>query len=259
MYSAPNIIGLNSLNYIEQACRIVAETIDLVGKQVISGISTSELDEIAEDYIKSKGAEPAFKGYRGFPNSLCISVEEEVVHGIPSNKRKLIEGEIVSIDCGVKLNGYYGDGARTFPVGTISIEKKKLLDITEKSLYLGIEKAVARNKVYDISRAIQNYVESNGFSIVRELTGHGVGKNLHEDPSIPNFVPPLLYRTHFPNDKLRKGQTLAIEPMVNMGDYHVNTADDGWTIYTSDKMPSAHFEHTVVVEEGKPIILTLAN
>lgn len=250
---------MNSIHYIESACKIVAETIELVGKYIATGVTTAELDAIAEDYIRSKEAEPAFKGYRGFPNTLCISVEDEVVHGIPSTQRKLQEGEIVSIDCGVKKNGYYGDAAYTFPVGVISAEKQRLLDVTEKSLELGIQQATARNKVYDISRAVQQYVESNGYSVVRELTGHGVGRRLHEDPSIPNFVPPLLYRSHYPNMKLQRGQTLAIEPMVNSGSYQVFTGDDGWTIYTADNQPSAHFEHTVMVDENKPVILTLSH
>lgn len=258
MDSAANIVGMSSLSRIEESCRIVVETLQLVSKHIAPGVTTLELDAIAEDYIRTRGGEPAFKGYRGFPNSLCISVESEVVHGIPS-KRKLQAGEIVSVDCGVKKNGFFGDAARTFGVGAISEEKQRLLDVTEKSLELGVQQAIARNKVYDISRAVQTYVESNGFSVVRELTGHGVGKRLHEDPSIPNFVPPLLYRSQYPNVKLQRGQTLAIEPMVNAGTLHVFTADDGWTILTTDNQPSAHFEHTVVVEEGKPVILTLWN
>ena len=256
MNTAPNLVGLSSLRHIEAACSIVVETIEMVGNRVVPGITTAELDALAEDYIRSRGGEPAFKGYKGFPNSLCISVEDEVVHGIPSAGRILREGEIVSIDCGVKLHGYFGDAARTYPVGIISAEKQRLLDVTEESLKLGAAQAIARNKVYDISRTVQGFVEKNGFSVVRELTGHGVGKRLHEDPSIPNFVPPLLYRAHYPNTKLQRGQTLAIEPMVNAGTYHVYTADDGWTIFTEDGKPSAHFEYTVLVEEGKSINLT---
>lgn len=245
---------------IEKACRIVAETISLVGKQIKPGVSTIELDNIAEEYILSKNGKPAFKGYkvdgREFKHSLCISVNEEVVHGIPG-ERTLNEGDIVSIDCGVQYNGYFGDSAYTFPVGTISEELQHLLTVTQESLMLGVQQAKARNKVYDIARAVQTHVEKNGYSVVRQLVGHGVGKHLHEDPAIPNFVPPLLQRSYFPNEKLHKGQTLAIEPMVNQGHYNVKTLSDGWTVITADKKPSAHFEHTVIVEEDGPVILTL--
>lgn len=226
------------------------------------GVETIELDKIAEDYIRSKGGIPAFKGFKGdsrypdFPGSLCVSVEEEVVHGIPS-KRKLREGEIVSIDCGVILDNYYSDSAITCPVGKISEEKSKLIKVTEEALLLGIEKAVEGNKVYDISRAIQEHCESNGFSLTRELVGHGVGRKLHEDPAIPNFLPPLMYRNNFPNIKLESGMTIAIEPMVHIGKKEVRSLQDGWTIVTADGSPAAHFEHTVLVLKGKAEILTL--
>lgn len=244
---------------MEEACRIVSDTLLHIKKYVQVGVSTLELDRIAEDYIRTRGAEPAFKGYvvdnKTFPYSLCISIDEEVVHGMPG-QRMLQEGQVISVDCGCKKNGYYGDSAYTFPIGKISEEKSNLLKITKESLYKGIEKATGKNKIYDISRAIQHHVEAAGLSVVRELVGHGIGRNLHEEPAVPNFVPGLLHRNKFPNIKLQAGQALAIEPMVNSGTFHVRTSNDGWTIYTADKRPSAHFEHTVIIEEDKPIILT---
>ncbi|MBS1536322.1 MAG: type I methionyl aminopeptidase [Bacteroidetes bacterium] len=258
--NSPAIKIPSAINLIEESCRIVVGALLEVRKNVRVGITTDELDAIAEDYIRSQNGEPAFKGYivdgKSFPSSLCISINDEVVHGLPSS-RELEEGQIVSIDCGVKKNGYFGDSAATFPVGVVSAEKQLLLDVTYESLMLGVSQAVANNKVYDISRAVQSHVEKNGFSVVRELVGHGVGKKLHEDPVIPNFVPPLLHRSRFPNDRLVKGKALAIEPMVNAGVFRVKTASDGWTVLTSDGRPSAHFEHTVIVEDKQPIILTL--
>lgn len=247
------------LRSIERACRIVADVLALLEKYVKPGITTLELDKIAEDFILSRGAIPAFKGYivdgRAYPSTLCVSIDEEVVHGIPSS-RSLSEGEIVSIDCGAQKDGYYGDSAVTYSVGTISPEKEKLLRVTEEALEKGIEMAVEGNKVYEISRAIQTYVESNGFSVTRELVGHGIGKRLHEEPPIPNFVPPLLARKQYPNVKLVAQMTLAIEPMVHIGDYKVVTKDDGWTVCTADGSPAAHFEHTIIVTKDKPIVLT---
>jgi len=244
------------IDYIRESCKIVAETLQLVKKNVRPGVSTKELDQIAEDYILSNNAIAAFKGYSqggapGFPAAICASVDDEVVHGIPGN-RVLKNGEIISIDVGVKKNGYFGDAALTVAVGEISEEKKLLMEVTEKSLYLGIEQAVIDNKVYDISAAVQEYCEANGFSIVRELCGHGVGKHLHEDPSIPN------YGRKGTGPRLKNGMTLAIEPMVNAGDYFVKTAPDGWTVLTADKRPSAHFEHTILVSNDKPEILTVS-
>jgi len=256
----PAIRTADEIKKIEKACRIVAETLSLVEKNVEPGVVTLELDRIAEDYIRSKNGIPAFKGYKVdkkyFPYTLCISVDEEVVHGMPGN-RKLEEGQIVSIDCGCKLDGYFGDSALTVAVGEISEEKKKLMKVTEESLMLGLEQAIDRNKLFDISKAIQEHCERNGFSLTRELTGHGIGKNLHEEPSIPNFVPPLLHRNLFPNIKLQTGMALAIEPMVHMGAQQVVTLSDGWTVITKDKSPAAHYEHTVIVHEDKPLILTL--
>ncbi|MCK7528127.1 MAG: type I methionyl aminopeptidase [Ignavibacteriales bacterium] len=234
---------------------MVAETLQLLKSNVKPGITTLELDKIAEDYIRSNNAVPAFKGYSqggapGFPGSVCSSVDDEVVHGIPGS-RILKEGEIVSIDIGVLKNGFFGDAALTVAVGNISDEKKKLMDVTERSLQLGIEQAIAGNKVHDISNAVQVYVEANGFSIVRDLCGHGVGKFLHEDPSIPNFG------RKGTGPKLKNGMTLAIEPMVNAGKYDVITAKDGWTILTADGSTSAHFEHTILINNNSPEILTI--
>ncbi len=243
------------IDFIRESCKIVAETLRLVAKNVRPGISTSELDRIAEEYILSNNAIAAFKGYSqagsiNFPASVCISIDDEVVHGIPS-ERILKEGEIVSIDVGVLKNGYYGDGAITVGVGEVSADKRKLLEVTEKSLYLGIEAAKVNNRVHDISFAVQRHVESNGFSVVKELCGHGVGKYLHEDPQIPN------YGIRGTGPKLKKGMTLAIEPMVNAGTYKVKTARDGWTVVTEDGLPSAHFEHTILISNGSPEILTV--
>jgi len=244
------------IDYIRLSCKIVAETLQLVKKYIKPGVTTKELDQIAEDYILSNNATPAFKGYSqgaaaGFPAAICSSVDDEIVHGIPGN-RVLKNGEIISIDVGVNKNGFFGDAALTFPVGDISEEKKRLLEVTEKSLYIGIKEAVYDNKVHDISGAIQEFVESNGFSIVRELCGHGVGKFLHEDPSIPN------YGKKGTGSKLKNGMTIAIEPMVNAGSYFVKTASDGWTVLTADAQPSAHFEHTVLILNDKTEILTVS-
>lgn len=262
MMMFPAIKKQNEIDLIEKSCRILADTLSLVGKYVKPGIATIELDKIAEDFIRSKNGIPAFKGYnvdgKIFPCSLCISIDEEVVHGIPS-QRKLVEGQIVSIDCGVKKDGYYGDSAVTYAVGKVSDEKMKLMKVTEEALMLGLQEAVDRKKLYDVCRAIQTHVEENSFSLTRELVGHGIGKELHEDPPIPNFVPPLLHRQRFPNVKLLKGMALAIEPMVHMGVKEVFTEDDGWTIVTADRKPAAHFEHTVIVDENRPQILTLRN
>jgi methionyl aminopeptidase len=243
------------IDCISESCSIVAKTLDLVKKQIKPGVTTKELDLIAEDFILSQNAKAAFKGYsqgdtNPFPSALCTSVNNEVVHGIPG-KRKLEVGDIISIDVGVEKNGYFGDAAITCAVGNIQDEVKKLMEVTEKSLYLGIEQAVRNNRVQDISYAVQSYVEENGFSVVRELTGHGVGRRLHEDPSIPNFG------SRGRGAKLKDGMTLAIEPMVNLGIYDVIIGYDGWTVMTKDGKQSAHFEHTILINNKNPEILTV--
>jgi methionyl aminopeptidase len=244
---------------LSAACKLVAMTFTEVERHIVPGVTTAELDVIAEDFIRSHGGVPAFKGYvvdgKSFPGSLCISVDEEVVHGIPG-KRQLKPGQIVTIDCGVQLDGHFGDSAWTYAVGEISTEKQRLMDVTLESLYKGIAAATEGNKVYDISRAVQAHVEANGFSVVRELVGHGIGRQLHEEPPVPNFVPGLLHRSRYPNMKLESGMALAIEPMVNAGTFQVHTANDGWTIFTADGKPAAHFEHTVLIDGGVPKILT---
>lgn len=244
---------------MEKACRIVADVLNHMKGFVKPGITTGELDAIVEDFILTRGGEPAFKGYdvdgKVFPSSACISIDEEVVHGMPG-QRALKEGQIVTVDVGVRYDGYYGDSAYTYAVGEISTEKQRLLDVTKESLRRGIEQAVDGNRVYDIAKAVQTYVENQGFSVVRELVGHGIGRHLHEEPPVPNFVPGLLHRSRFPNAKLKNGMALAIEPMVNMGLFHVHTASDGWTVYAADGKPSAHFEHTIVIDGTTPKILT---
>lgn len=245
---------------MEAACRIVADVLNHVRGYVKPGVTTLELDTIVEDFIRTRGGEPAFKGYevdgKLFPSSICVSVDEEVVHGMPG-QRMLKEGQIVTVDVGVQLDGYFGDSAYTFGVGEISTDKQRLLDATKESLTLGIEQAIDGNRVYDIARAVQTHVEKQGFSVVRELVGHGIGRHLHEEPPVPNFVPGLLHRSRFPNARLKTGMALAIEPMVNMGLFHVHTASDGWTVYAADGKPSAHFEHTIVIDGATPRILTL--
>jgi len=242
------------IDYIRESCKILAEALQLVKSYAKVGVTTLELDKIAEDYLRSNGSVPAFKGYSqggadGFPGTICASIDEEVVHGIPS-ERQLKDGEILSIDCGGIKNRYYSDSALTIAIGNISEEKRKLMTVTEKSLYLGIENAVAGNRISDISAAVQQEVESNGFSVVRDLCGHGVGKHLHEDPQITNYV----QRNR--GAIIKNGMTLAIEPMVNVGTYSIDVASDNWTVVTADGLASAHFEHTIAIIDGKPEILT---
>ncbi len=244
-----------AIDYIRESSRIVAETLVLLRKSVREGMTTRELDDIAEDYILSQDGIPAFKGYPdgtsdSFPAALCCSVNDEVVHGIPGEK-KLKSGDILSLDVGVVKRGFYGDGATTIGICEIDREKQRLMDVTERSLYLGIEQAVEGNRIRDISYAVQSYVEANGFSVVRDLCGHGVGKHLHEDPSIPN------YGKKGNGPKIQTGMTLAIEPMINAGGYEVKTSRDGWTVVTKDGSASAHFEHTILVNGVKPEILTI--
>jgi len=240
------------LKYIRQSCRIIAELLEYLREIVKIGVTTEWLDKKAEAFIEKRGAIPAFKNYKGFPATICSSINEEVIHGIPGVYR-LQEGDILSVDVGVNTAGYFGDAAVTIPVGRISEVKRKLLETTERALYAGIEKAVHHNHVADISRAVQNVVEGDGFSIVRDFVGHGVGKRLHEEPRIPNFKAPVPGK----GPRLRAGMTLAIEPMVNVGGYEVYVSDDKWTVVTKDGTPSAHFEHTILVRDGEPDILTL--
>jgi methionyl aminopeptidase len=237
------------INLIAESAQIVGDTLDMLSGKVKPGISLMELDTLAEKFIRSQDAVPAFKGYMGFPATLCISVDDEVVHGIPSDK-VLNDGQIVGIDCGAVKNGYYGDSARTFAVGNISDEDKDLIDTTQKALYHGIEKAVPGNYVSDIGHAIQAYVEPKGYSIVRELVGHGIGTNLHEDPQVPNYGDPGM------GVELKEGMCLAIEPMINIGDKEVYTLDDGWTVKTKDGYNSAHFEHTIAILKNGPKVLS---
>ena len=238
------------IEMMRKACQISAEALQVAGEAVKPGITTYEIDQIAYRYIKKQGAEPNFLNYNGFPATACISINDEVIHGIPSKKRVLKEGDIVSIDLGAKVDGYNGDNAATFACGTISDEAKRLCDTTRESLYLGIQQAVAGNRIGDIAFAIQSYCEERGFSVVREYTGHGVGKHLHEDPSVPNFG------TAGRGQRLLPGMTIAIEPMINMGTKAVKCLPDGWTVKTLDGKLSAHFEHTVAITKGEPIILT---
>lgn len=240
------------IELIATSCQIVADTLDLVAEKIRPGVSIAELDRLAEEYIHSRGARPAFKGYQGFPSSLCVSVDDEVVHGIPGS-RILKEGQIVGIDCGAEQAGYYGDSARTFAVGRVGAAKLRLMDVTRESLQRGIEQARVGNYVSDIGYAIQTYVEAQGFSVVRELVGHGIGTALHEDPQIPNYGVPKQ------GDRLRPGMCLAIEPMINMGAREIYTARDGWTVRTRDGKSSAHFEHTVAVLEEGVRILSVGN
>lgn len=231
-------------------CRIVAEALEGIKELIVAGVTTLELDRFAEAFILERGAVPAFKGYRGFPNSLCTSVNNQVVHGIPSSRVKLTEGDIISLDLGVFYDGYYGDGAVTYAVRTISPDVKRLLNVTREALYKGIEKARVGSRLSDISHAIQSYVERHGYSVVRDFVGHGIGKSLHEEPQIPNFGPPGQ------GPRIREGMTFAIEPMVNAGGFETVISEDSWTAVTRDGSLSAHFEHTVAVTNNGPRILT---
>jgi len=228
---------------------LVARTHGELAKIIAPGVSTLKLDKLAEEFIRDNGGVPGFLGYQGYPNTLCISINDTVVHGIPSSY-ELRDGDIVSVDCGVLMNQYYGDSAYTFTVGEIATEVQKLLDITKESLYKGIEMAVAGNRLGDISYTIQQFCEKNGYSVVREMVGHGVGRKLHEKPEVPN------YGKRGSGIKLKKGLVIAIEPMINMGKKDIFQLEDGWTIKTRDGKPSAHFEHTIAIDQGKADILS---
>ena len=239
------------LSLMREACRISAGALRVAGEAVQPGVTTEEIDRIAYEYIIKQGAKPNFLNYNGFPATACISINDEVNHGIPSKKRVIKEGDIVSIDLGAVLDGYNGDNAATFAAGKISPEAERLINTTRESLYKGIEAAVAGGRIGDISSAVQTYCEERGFSVVRDFVGHGIGAKLHEDPSVPN------YGTPGRGVRLLPGMTLAIEPMINMGGYEVRQLSDGWTIKTKDGGLSAHFEHTVAITADGPKILTL--
>ncbi len=235
---------------MRDAGRIAAETLEALRDQVKPGVSTAELNQFAHDFITKHNAVPAFKGYRGFPASICTSVNEQVVHGIPSKKRILVDGDILSVDVGAVYKGFVGDTASTLPVGKIPEHAQKLLEVTQGALAAGIDKAHTGNFLEDISGAVQDYAESRGYSVVREYVGHGVGRSMHEEPQIPN------YRQGKRGPKLKPGMTLAIEPMVNEGVWQTRTLGDKWTVVTQDGKLSAHFEHTVAITDGEPEILT---
>jgi methionyl aminopeptidase len=237
------------IELLRQSSLLVGKTLAAVARVIDEGVSTIALDKVAEEFIRDNGGVPAFKGYRGFPGSLCISVNSQVVHGIPG-KYELKSGDVISVDCGVKMNGFYGDSAFTFPVGEVKQDVLDLLRVTKESLYKGIEKAIAGNRMGDVSDAIQSHAEKHGYGVVRELVGHGVGRSLHEEPEVPN------YGRKGSGPKLAAGLVIAIEPMINMGTRNVKQHSDGWTITTADGKPSAHYEHTIAVAANKADILS---
>ena len=236
---------------IRVAAQLVARTLDMLGREIRPGVTTAALDRLAETFIRDHGGRPAFKGYRGFPATICPSVNEEVVHAIPG-PRRLDDGDMIGVDVGVEMNGYYGDSARTFAVGEASAEVRRLMQVTHEALLEGVARARGGNRVGDISHAIQTHVEHHGFSIVRALVGHGIGREMHEEPQVPNYGPPDR------GSRLMIGQVLAIEPMVNAGGPEVVTQPDGWTVVTKDGSLSAHFEHTVALGPNGPEILSVA-
>ncbi|MFD3155638.1 type I methionyl aminopeptidase [Haloimpatiens sp. FM7330] len=236
---------------MRRAGKVVGNTLAMLEEVVKPGITTKELDTIAEKYIVEQGAIPSFKGYCGFPASICTSINEEVVHGIPSD-RKLQEGDIISVDCGAILNNYHGDAARTFAVGKVSLEAKKIIEATKKCFFQGVKQAIVGNRLTDISAAIQQYAEGLGYSVVRDYVGHGIGREMHEDPEIPNFG------KSGRGPKLVNGMVLAIEPMINIGDYYVKVQPNGWTVITKDGKLSCHYENTVAILDDGPEILTLS-
>ena len=239
----------DEIDLIRESSLLVANTHAEISTLIKPGVTTLQLDKIAEEFIRDNGGLPAFKGYSGFPNTLCTSLNEQVVHGIP-NDNPLNEGDIISVDCGVLMNGYYGDSAYTYEVGEVSKEVENLLIRTKESLYKGIEQAVSGNRIGDIGFAIQKHVEQFGYGVVREMVGHGVGENLHEEPQVPN------YGKRGRGIKLKEGLVIAIEPMINLGTRRIKQLSDGWTIITADKKFSAHFEHTIVVRKGKAEVLS---
>lgn len=245
-----NLKTEEEIELLRENNQLVSLTLAEVGKHIKPGVTTLQLDAVAEEFIRDHGAVPGFLGYGGFPGTLCISINDEVVHGIPSAKRVLKEGDIVSVDCGTKMKGFYGDSAYTFPVGEVSPEVEKLMRVTKESLYKGVAEAVVGKHVGDIAFAVQQYAESNGYSVVRELVGHGLGRDMHEKPEVPN------YGMRGRGSLLKKGMVICIEPMINMGKKGVVMDDDGWTIRTADHKPSAHFEFAVAITAGGPDVLT---
>jgi methionyl aminopeptidase len=237
------------IELMRESALIVSKTLGMLASEVKPGVTTLQLDALAESFIRDHGAEPGFLGLYDFPNTLCMSPNEQVVHGIPNNT-PLVEGDIISIDCGALKNGFYGDHAYTFEVGEVSPEVKQLLEVTKKSLYIGIEQFKLGNRVGDVGYAIQEYTESFGYGVVRELVGHGLGRTMHEDPEMPN------YGKRGRGKKFMEGQVVAIEPMINMGTHRIIQLNDGWSILTADKKPSAHFEHDVAIVNGKPQLLS---
>ncbi len=246
------IKSLKEIEKIEKSNKIISEVLQFIEKILKPGIDTKSINSEIENFIVNKNAKPAFKGLYGFPAAACISINDEVVHGIPG-KRKLQDGDIVGIDVGVELDGYFGDAARTFEIGNVAEKVKKLCRVTEESLYLAIEQCEIGNRIGDISYAVQSHVEKFGYSVVRDLVGHGVGIKPHEEPQIPN------YGISGKGPKLKEGMVIAIEPMINLGSYQVLTAEDGWTIYTKDGLPSAHFEHSIAILKAGPRILSTLN
>ncbi|MDR1757268.1 MAG: type I methionyl aminopeptidase [Culturomica sp.] len=238
------------IELLRESNLLVGKTLGELAKHIHPGVSTLKLDRIAEEFIRDHGAEPGFLGYNHFPNTLCVSLNDEVVHGMPAADRVLKEGDVVSIDCGTLKNGFYGDSAYTFAVGEIGAELKKLLETTKEALYRGIEKAVSGLRIGDIAYAVQSHCEANGYTVVRDLVGHGIGRQMHEEPQVPN------YGKRGQGVKLQEGMVIAIEPMINLGKRHVYQDRDGWTIRTRDRMPSAHFEHTVAVGKREADILS---
>ena len=248
-----NIRSEAEIEILREACSLAAQSMEVVRKEIRAGVSTLEVSGKAKDFIESRGGEVAFLGYHGFPGAICVSVNEEVVHGIPDKSRILEDGDIVKVDIGTYIGGFYGDMARTYPVGKVSQEAARLMKTTEESLYEGIRQAVRGNHIGDIGSAIQRYVEKRGYNVVRALVGHGIGRNLHEDPQVPNFGKSK------DGALLKSGMVLAIEPMVNAGTWKVKTLSDEWTVVTADGKLSAHYENTCVVRDGFPEILTLMN
>jgi len=244
-----NIKTEEEIKLMRESAQLVSRTLAILAEKMQPGISPIELDRIAEEFIRDNGAVPGFKGLYGFPNTLCTSLNQQVVHGIPNDK-PLSEGDIISVDCGVLMNGFYGDQAYTFMIGEVDDDIKRLIDVTKQCLILGIEQAVTGNRIGDIGYAVQTFAEKNGFGVVRELVGHGLGRKMHESPEVPN------YGMRGKGPKLKNGMTLAIEPMINLGTKNVKQLKDGWTIITADGRPSAHFEHNIVVRENAAEVLT---